>query len=66
MNTREAGQKLGGYSKFTIIRLIEAGKLEAIRVKPGGQYRITDDALQRCKELLTIKTVAFGKPKHAR
>lgn len=65
MTTREAGQKLGGYSKFTIIRLIEEGKLETIRLKPGGQYRISDEALQRCKELLTIKATAFGKPKRA-
>ena len=47
--------------KFTIIRLIEAGKLEAIRLKPGGQYRISEEALQRCRERLTIKATAFGK-----
>ncbi|MDD2707530.1 MAG: excisionase family DNA-binding protein [Verrucomicrobiae bacterium] len=65
MTTTEAGKLIGGYSKFTVIRLIEAGKLEAIRTKPGGHYRITNEAVQEFKKRFTIKCTAFGKEKCA-
>ena len=61
MTTTEAGQKLGGYCRQTVIKLIEEGKLAATRLKPGGQYRIDEQDLLECKEKLKIKATAFGK-----
>lgn len=67
MTTTELGKFLGGYTAKQIVRFIEAGYIDAIRVPgTGNHYKITDDDAKKAKERFSIKATAFGKPKLAR
>ena len=52
----EIAEKLG-VSSATVLRLIDRGELEALRLGSGGHWRIYDHHLQRFLEKNTVSRV---------
>lgn len=57
----QAMKELGGVSRTTMYRLINAGKFDVFRLSPQAEYKIVKASLEKFKATCLRKATAYGK-----